>query len=407
MAKLSVKNIDVKGKRVLVRCDFNVPLDANQSITDDVRITESLPTIKHLLDNGAKVILTSHLGRPKGKRVPEMSLAPVAARLGELLGFDVPLAPDCVGPEVEKMAAEVAEGRALLLENVRFHAEEDEKIDKEKGDFSEARWEFTKKLAGLAEVYVNDAFGTAHRDHCSTCGVTRYLSPCAAGLLIDKELEYLGKGLETPKRPLVAILGGAKVGSKIGVIRNLLEKVDVLFLGGGMTYTFYKAQGKEIGKSLFDEETFETSKELLKEFENATAKVILPTDVLVADKFEPGANTRVVSVDEIPADMEGVDIGIESANALCAEIGKAGTVVWNGPVGVFEIEDFARGTKAIAQKLADSPDVVSIIGGGDTAAAIAQYGLKDKMSHVSTGGGASLEFLEGRVLPGIDALDEA
>lgn len=406
MAKLSVRDLDVKGKRVLVRCDFNVPLDDNLNITDDVRITESLPTIKHLLDGGAKVILASHLGRPKGKVVPEMSLAPVAKRLGELLGFDVPLAPDCVGPKVTAMADKVESGRALLLENVRFHAEEDEKLDKETGGFSDARWYFADQLASLAEIYVNDAFGTAHRDHCSTCGVTRYLDPCACGFLIEKELKYLKEALDTPKRPLVAILGGAKVSSKIGVINALLDKVDTLYLGGGMTYTFFKAQGKEIGKSLFEEETFETAKELLAKFESARANVMLPCDVLITDKFEAGANTAVVGIDEIPADREGVDIGPASLEALDKVLGEAGTVVWNGPVGVFEIDDFAAGTKGIADKMAEI-DAITIIGGGDTAAAVAKYGLKDKMSHVSTGGGASMEFLEGRKLPGIEALDEA
>ncbi|MBX3730054.1 MAG: phosphoglycerate kinase [Candidatus Sumerlaeia bacterium] len=407
MAKKSVRDIDVTGKRVLVRCDFNVPLDANQNITDDTRITESLPTIRHLIDNKARVIVCSHLGRPDGKRVPEMSLAPVAKRLGELLGFDVPLAPDCVGAEVEKMAAAVAPGRVLLLENVRFHKEEDEKKDKATGKFRDERMDFARRLASLADLYVNDAFGTAHRDHCSTCGVTKFLSPSVAGFLIEKELKYLQAGLDNPKRPLVAILGGAKVGSKIGVIRALLAKVDVLFLGGGMTYTFFKAQGKEIGKSLFDAETFDTAKALLEEFKTSKAKVIMPVDVLVADKFAAGANTKVVGVDAIPADMEGVDIGTETIKLLEAELAKAGTVVWNGPVGVFEIADFAAGTRAIADKLAALDSVISIIGGGDTAAAIAQYDLKEKMDHVSTGGGASLEFLEGRKLPGIEALNPA
>ncbi len=408
MAKLSVDKLDVSGKRVLVRCDFNVPLNDDRTIADDVRITESLPTIKHLLDCGAKVILCSHLGRPKGAVVPELSLAPVAKRLGELLGFDVPLAPDCVGPEVQKMAAGVANGRVLLLENVRFHKEEDEKADKETGKFSDARREFTKNLAGLADLYVNDAFGTAHRDHCSTCGVTEFLRPSAAGFLIAKELEYLQEALDRPKRPLVAILGGAKVGSKIGVIRALLAKVDVLFLGGGMTYTFFKAQELEIGKSLFDEESFATAKELLAEFESAKATVMLPTDVLVTDKFGAGANTKIVDVTAIPADMEGVDIGTDSLKALEAVLDGAATVVWNGPVGVFEIDEFGRGTHAVAKKLASlKGKAVTIIGGGDSAAAIKKYGLTAEMAHISTGGGASMEFLEGKKLPGIEALDEA
>jgi len=339
--------------------------------------------------------------------VPEMSLAPVAKSLSAKLGFDVPLAPDCIGSEVEAMVAKVEEGKAILLENVRFHAEEDEKPNKETGEFSDARWEFTKKLASLAEVYVNDAFGTAHRDHCSTCGVTKYLSPAAAGFLIDKELKYLKEALDAPKRPLVAILGGAKVGSKIGVIRALLDKVDTLIIGGGMTYTFYKAQGKEIGKSLFDDEAFEIAKELLKEFDGAKADVLLPEDCLVTDDFKPGANTKVVDIDSIPADLEGVDIGEKTTAKIKDILTKAGTIVWNGPVGVFEIEDFAKGTRAISDCMAGLSDTITIIGGGDTAAAVAQFGTKDKMSHVSTGGGASLEFLEGKKLPGIEALNEA
>jgi len=408
MAKLSVNQLDVKGKRVLVRCDFNVPLDDNLAITDDVRIRESLPTIKHLLDKGAKVILCSHLGRPEGQRVPDMSLAPVAKRLSELLGFEVPLAPDCIGPDVEKMAAAVKEGRALLLENVRFHKEEDAKKNKETKQFDEKRWDFTKKLASLADLYVNDAFGTAHRDHASTCGVTKFLKPSAAGFLIAKELKYLQEALDQPKRPLVAILGGAKVGSKIDVIRALLAKVDVLCIGGGMTFTFFKAQGREIGKSLFDADSFETAKALLEEFKTSKARVILPTDILVADKFGEDAKTKVVSVDAIPADMEGVDAGPNTIKAIEAELEKAGTVVWNGPVGVFEIDAFGKGTHAIAKKLAAvTGKAVTIIGGGDSAAAIAKYGLADKVTHVSTGGGASLEFLEGKKLPGIAALDEA
>jgi phosphoglycerate kinase len=407
MAKLSVRNLDVKGKRVLVRCDFNVPLDEKQKITDDVRIRESLPTIKHLLEKGAKVILCSHLGRPDGQKVPEMSLAPVAKRLSEMLGFDVPLAPDCVGPEVEKMVAALASGRALLLENVRFYKQEDEKKNKETKKFSDARQDFARKLASLADLYVNDAFGTAHRDHVSTCGVTQFLKPNACGFLIEKELKYLKEALDHPKRPLLAILGGAKVTTKVPVIKALLEKVDVLFIGGGMTYTFAKAMGHEIGKSLYEADAFETAKSLLEEFKTSRAKVIFPVDALVADKFAADANTKIVDLNAIPADMEAVDIGPKSVAALSAELDKAGTIVWNGPVGVFEIDIFAKGTKAITEKMASLKDKVTIIGGGDTAAAVAKYGLADKMSHVSTGGGASLEFLEGKKLPGIEALDEA
>lgn len=405
MAKLHVKDLDVKGKRVLVRCDFNVPLDKDLGITDDSRIVGALPTIKLLIERGARVILASHLGRPKGKVVPEMSLQPVARSLSKYLGQDVPLAPDCVGPKVEEMVKGLKDGEVLLLENVRFHKEEDEKKDKETKKFSDARQEFAKEMASLAELYVNDAFGTAHRDHVSTCGVTQFLRPAAVGFLIEKELEYLDRALEKPKRPLVAILGGAKVGSKIGVIKALLDKVDTLILGGGMVYTFYKEEGYEIGKSLYDEESKDVAKSLLEEFKSAKADVVFPMDALVADKFEAGANTKVVPKDGIPADMEGVDIGPESIKLFKDEIKKAGTVVWNGPVGVFEIEDFAKGTRAVAEALAES-DTISIIGGGDSAAAIKKFGLTDKMTHISTGGGASLEFLEGKKLPGIEALDE-
>ncbi len=405
MAKLSVQNVDVKGKRVLVRCDFNVPLDKQLNITDDSRITESLPTIKHLIAQGARVILASHLGRPDGAVVPAMSLKPVAERLSQLLGKAVALAPDCVGPETEKLAKALKDGDVLLLENVRFHKEEDEKKNKETKKFSDARQAFARQLAGLAEVFVNDAFGTAHRDHVSTCGVTQFLKPSACGFLIEKELKYLKEALDNPKRPLVAILGGAKVGSKIGVIKALLGKVDVLILGGGMVYTFYKAQGLEIGKSLFDAESFDTAKELLETFKTSKARVLFPSDVLVADDFKAGANTRIVPITAIPEGWEGVDIGPESLKSFSEEISNAGTVVWNGPVGVFEVEDFAKGTKGIAQALASS-GAITIIGGGDSAAAILKFGLKDEMTHISTGGGASLEFLEGKKLPGIEALDE-
>ena len=405
MAKLHVRDLDVKGKRVLVRCDFNVPLDKEQNITDDSRIQGALPTIKLLVEKGGRVILASHLGRPKGKTVPEMSLKPVAKRLGELLGKEVALAPDCIGPEVEKMTGGLSDGDVMLLENVRFHKEEDEKKDKETKKFSPERQEFARKMAALAEVYVNDAFGTAHRDHVSTCGVTQFVKPAAMGFLIEKELDYLDGALNNPKRPLVAILGGAKVGSKIGVIRALLDKVDTLILGGGMVYTFYKEEGYEIGKSLYDEDSKETAAQLLKEFDQAKAKVVFPMDCLVADKFEAGANTKVVKKDGIPADMEGVDIGPESIELFKSEIKDAATVVWNGPVGVFEIEDFAKGTRAVAEALAETGGI-TIIGGGDSAAAIKKFGLTEKMTHISTGGGASLEFLEGKKLPGIEALDE-
>jgi len=391
-AKKVVNQIDVRGKRVFVRVDFNVPLDENRNITDDARIVKSLPTIQYLVNKGACVVLASHLGRPKGRRTPEYSLAPAANRLGELLGKNVSLASDCVGPQTEKEVAALLPGDVIMLENLRFHAEE-EKNDPE----------FCKQLAKLADVYVNDAFGTAHRAHASTEGITHFLSPKVAGFLIKKELDYLGGALESPKRPFIAILGGAKVDTKVGVIENLMKRVDKLLIGGGMIYTFYKAMRYEIGASLFDEKGFAKAKELLAEKDK---KLVLPVDCLVADKFDAAAATRVVAANAIPAGWQGVDIGPETVKIYCSEIARAGTVIWNGPVGVFEIEPFAAGTKKIAQALAQS-DAVSIIGGGETAAAVKQFGLDDDMSHVSTGGGASLEFLEGIVLPGIAALDDA
>jgi len=395
MAKKTVKNIDVKGKRVFVRVDFNVPLDENLKITDDLRIVESLPTIKYLMGQNAKIILASHLGRPKGEKNPKMSLKPVAGRLSELLNEPVKFAPDCIGPEVTKMCEELKPGEVILLENLRFYKEE------EKNDEG-----FCKKLAELAEIYVNDAFGTAHRAHSSTQGITKFIKTCVAGFLIEKELKYLGEALEKPDRPLLAILGGAKVSTKIGVIENLLNKVDILLIGGGMTFTFLKAQDLEIGKSLLEEETVPEAKKLLEKFKTAKAKVLLSVDSLIADKFEEGANTKVVSVDNIPAGWQGVDIGPETLELFESEIKKARTIIWNGPVGVFEIDKFASGTKKIAELLANS-SAITIIGGGDTAAAVSNFGFGDKMTHISTGGGASLEFLEGIVLPGIDALNNA
>lgn len=395
MAKKTVKNIDVKGKRVFVRVDFNVPLDENLKITDDLRIVESLPTIKYLMGQNAKIILASHLGRPKGEKNPKMSLKPVAGRLSELLNEPVKFAPDCIGPEVTKMCEELKPGEVILLENLRFYKEE------EKNDEG-----FCKKLAELAEIYVNDAFGTAHRAHSSTQGITKFIKTCVAGFLIEKELKYLGEALEKPDRPLLAILGGAKVSTKIGVIENLLNKVDILLIGGGMTFTFLKAQDLEIGNSLLEEETVPEAKKLLEKFKTAKAKVLLSVDSLIADKFEEGANTKVVSVDNIPAGWQGVDIGPETLELFESEIKKARTIIWNGPVGVFEIDKFASGTKKIAELLANS-SAITIIGGGDTAAAVSNFGFGDKMTHISTGGGASLEFLEGIVLPGIDALNNA
>lgn len=387
-SKKSARDIEIEGKRVLVRCDFNVPLE-NGEITDDRRITEAMPTIEFLLDHGAAVILCSHLGRPKGI-TPEFSLAPVAKRLSELLGSPVPLLTDCVGEEVKAATANLQPGEAVLLENVRFHSEE------EANDPA-----FASELASLAEIFVNDAFGTAHRAHASTEGVTHFL-PAVAGFLIEKELEYLGKALSEPKRPFVAILGGAKVKDKIAVIESLLPKVDSMIIGGGMAFTFLKAQGFEIGKSLLDESNLEFAKRILSE---ADGKILLPVDVVATAELSETAATSICSAQQIPADQLGADIGPESISIFSEVILKAGTVVWNGPMGVFEMEPFAAGTKAVADALAES-SAVTIVGGGDSAAAVEKFGVAEKMSHVSTGGGASLEFLEGKTLPGIAALQD-
>ncbi len=387
--KKTIDQLDASGKRVLVRCDFNVPLE-NGVITDDRRIEGALPTIKRLIEQGAVVILASHLGRPKGI-TPEFSLAPVAARLTELLGKDVPLLPDCVGPEVEAAISAAKPGDVLLLENVRFHPEE------EKNDPA-----FAAQLAALADVFVNDAFGTAHRAHASTEGVARLL-PAYAGYLIQKEIEHLGVVVENPARPFVAIMGGSKVKDKIALIDNLLPKVDKLLVGGGMTYTFLKAQGLEIGKSILDATSIDYAAQLLRDHAD---KIVLPTDVVISDKFAEDAVTNVVSVYEIPADQEGLDIGPETSAHFAAIIKTAGTVLWNGPVGVFELTPFMAGTRAVAEAMAES-NGVTIVGGGDSAAAVEKFGLADKMTHVSTGGGASLEFLEGKTLPGIAALLDA
>lgn len=382
----TLRDLDVIGKRVLVRCDFNVPLE-NGQITDDRRITEALPTIKFLLEKDASVVLASHLGRPKGV-TPEFSLSPVAARLSELLGQPVELLPDCVGAEVEAKVNALEAGQVVLLENVRFHPEE-EKNDPE----------FAKQLASLAQVYVNDAFGTAHRAHASTAGVADDL-PSAAGFLIEKEIKFLGDALNDPKRPFVAIMGGSKVKDKIDVIESLLPKVDKLLIGGGMIFTFFKAKGMEIGKSLLDAESLEYAKRLLADNPD---KIVLPTDIVVAPEFKEGATATTVSADAIPADQLGMDIGPESQKTYSEIIKFAQTVVWNGPMGVFEWESFAAGTKAVGQAMADCQGT-TIVGGGDSAAAIEKFDLAAEMSHVSTGGGASLEFLEGKVLPGIAAL---
>lgn len=389
LSKKTIRDFDPKGKRVLVRCDFNVPLDGT-TITDDRRITEALPTIEYLRERGGRVILCSHLGRPKGV-TPEFSLAPVAARLGELLGRPVPLLTDCVGPDVESAVFAMGDGDVVLLENVRFHAEE------EQNDAA-----FAASLARLAEVYVNDAFGTAHRAHASTEGVA-HLLPGYAGFLIEKELKYLGEALNAPKRPFVAILGGAKVKDKIAVIESLLPKVDTLIIGGGMAFTFLKARGFEIGKSLLDESNLAFAGDVLG---RAGEKIQLPTDVVVASELGANAATDVVAADSIPSDMAGFDIGPESVARFSAIVSGAGTVVWNGPMGVFELGPFASGTRMLAEALAKS-EAITIVGGGDSAAAVEEFGLSDKMTHVSTGGGASLEFLEGKTLPGIAALQDA
>lgn len=397
MNKLTIDKVELKGKRVLVRVDFNVPLDENLKITDDTRIIESLPTIKKIVSEGGKAILMSHLGRPKGGPNPKYSLKPTAKRLSELLGKEVKLAPDCIGAEVKQMVNQMQNGDVLILENVRFHPEE-EKNDPE----------FAKQLAELGDVYINDAFGSAHRAHASTEGVTKFIKVCAAGYLMQKELEYLGTAVSNPKRPYVAILGGAKISGKIDVINNLLDKVDTLIIGGGMAFTFFKAQGKEIGKSLLEEEKIELAKEVLQKVQNTGVKFLLPVDVVVATEFNNDSPSTVVNVDSIPSDKMGLDIGPETIKLFRDEILKAKTVVWNGPMGVFEFDNFAKGTFEIAKSLAEatSNGVVTVIGGGDSAAAIAKAGLKDKVSHVSTGGGASLEFLEGKILPGVAALND-
>ncbi len=394
MNKKTVKDICVKGKKVLVRCDFNVPLDENKKITDETRINAALPTIKYLLDNGAAVILCSHLGRPKGEFNMKYSLAPVAKRLSEKLGFEVKLAKDVIGPDAKKLAAEVKPGEAILLENVRFQPEE------EKNDPA-----FAKELASMADLYVSDAFGTVHRAHASTAGVAAYL-PAVAGFLIGKELDFLGSAVENPKRPFVAILGGAKVKDKIGVITNLLEKVDTLIIGGGMAYTSHKAMGKENGKSLLDEERIDLAKDLMEKAKAKGVKLLLPVDNVCGSDFSNDCNIITVDADQgIPADYEGMDIGPKSVKLFSDAIKEAKTVVWNGPMGVFEFPNFAKGTLAIATAMAES-NAITIIGGGDSAAAVTQMGLADRMSHISTGGGASLEFLEGKTLPGVACLED-
>ncbi len=390
--KKSVEDIEVKGKKVLVRCDFNVKME-NGVITSDKRIVASLPTIKYLLDNGAKLILCSHLGRPKGEFKPEFSLAPVAARLGELLGLEVKMAKDVIGESAQSLAADLKEGEVLLLENVRFHAEE----TKNDPDFSKA-------LGSLAQIYVNDAFGSAHRAHSSTTGVADYL-PAVGGYLIRKELEYIGGALENPQRPLVAILGGAKVSDKIGVITNLMEKVDTLIVGGGMDYTFFAAKGYSVGTSICEEDKIDLAKEMMAKAEEKGVKFLIPVDNRLGKEYKEDTETMLVDSDNIPDGWMGLDIGPKTETLFADAIKGAGTVIWNGPMGVSEWANFASGTIAVATAVAES-GAISIIGGGDSAAAVQKLGFADKMSHISTGGGASLEFLEGKELPGIYALND-
>ena len=393
MNKKTVKDIDIKGKKVLVRCDFNVPQDENLNITDNRRIVAALPTIKYLLENDCKVILCSHLGRPKGQVKPEFSLAPVAKELARLLNREVVLAKDVVGENAKELAANLNSGEVMLLENVRYEAGE-EKNDEE----------LSKAFASLAEVFVNDAFGTAHRAHSSTTGVASFL-PAVSGFLIEKELNFLGDALENPERPFMAILGGKKVSDKIGVIEALLEKVDTLMIGGAMAYTFFKSMGYNVGNSICELDKLDLAKELMEKAKAKGVKLMLPVDTKVGKEFDPNTESKVVKYTEIPDEWEGYDIGTETIALYSEELKNAKTVIWNGPVGLFEFDQFAVGTNSIAKALADI-DAVKIIGGGDSAAAVEKAGLAEKFTHISTGGGASLEFLEGKKLPGIEALQD-
>ncbi len=397
MRKLFIEDLNLKGKRVLVRVDFNVPLDENQKITDDIRIVSALPTIKKIINDGGKAILMSHLGRPKGERIEKFSLRPVAERLSELLNQKVIFAPDCIGEEVKKIVDEMKDGDVVLLENLRFN----------KGETKNDP-EFAKQLAELGDVYINDAFGTAHRAHASTEGVTKFIEQCAAGYLMQKEIEFLGNAVNNPVRPFTAILGGAKISGKIDVIKSLFQKVDSLIIGGGMAFTFFKAMGYEIGKSLLEEEKIDLAKEILEKAERTKMSFLLPMDVVVANEFSNDAEYETVDVENIPSDKMGLDIGPKSIELFRKVILNSKTVVWNGPMGVFEFDNFAKGTFAIAQSLAEATEkgAITIIGGGDSAAAIKKAGLNQKVTHVSTGGGASLEFLEGKTLPGIAALTD-
>ena len=394
MNKKTVKDIDLKGKKVFVRCDFNVPLDEQGNITDNRRIVGALPTIKYLLEQNCKIILSSHLGRPKGEFKKEFSLEPVAKELSKLLGKEVKLAKDVIGESAKQLTQNMKEQEIVLLENVRFDARE------EKNDES-----LSKEFANMAEVFVNDAFGTAHRAHASTEGVTKYL-PAVSGFLIEKELEFLGNAISNPERPFVAILGGKKVSDKIGVIDSLLEKVDTLMIGGGMAYTFFKSMGYNVGDSICEEDKLNLAESLIKKAKDKNVKLVLPVDNVIADEFSPDANSKVIDSDEIPDGWEGLDIGPRTVELFKQELQNAKTIIWNGPVGLSEYEKFANGTRELAKALAGLEDAITIIGGGDSAAAIEKMGLSDKMTHISTGGGAFLEFLEGKKLPGIECLQD-
>ncbi len=405
MAKKTIRDIDVADKRVLMRVDFNVPIEEGK-VADDTRIRAALPSIQHVLDAGGKLILMSHLGRPKGETKPEFSLKPAALKLAEILGQPVPLAPDCVGPAVKKLVSGMKAGEVVLLENVRFHPEEEllDKYDKQDAAAQKEIDAFCEELASFGDVYVNDAFGSAHRAHVSTAGVCKHIDACVAGFLMEKEVQYFGDALADPARPFVAILGGAKVSDKVMVIENLLDKVDTLMIGGAMAYTLMKAKGEPVGTSLVEQEKLDVAKKVFQKAEAKQVRILLPVDHLVAADFK--AEDPEDTVETIPDGMMGLDIGPKTSDAYKAEIANAKTVVWNGPMGVFEKPGFSGGTFAIAEALA-ATDCVSIIGGGDSVSAVKKSGVADKMSHISTGGGASLEFLEGKTLPGVAALDEA
>lgn len=394
MNKMTIDDINLKSKNVLVRVDFNVPIE-NGVVTDSTRIIESLPTIKKIISEGGRAILMSHLGRPKGKPDPKYSLLPVAKRASELLGIEVKFANDCIGEVAKKAVNSLKDGECLLLENLRFHTEEEENKEA-----------FARELASLGDIYVNDAFGSAHRAHASTEGITKFIKPAVAGYLMQKELNYLGKALENPDKPFTAILGGAKVSGKIDVIQNLMNKVDTLIIGGGMAYTFFKAQGFEVGNSLIESDKLDLAKSILTEVKNKRIKFLLPVDCIIADEFKDDAHKEVVKISAIKPGWQGMDIGPESIKIFSEEILKSKTIVWNGPMGVFEMENFAVGTHELAKSLAlaTKNGAITIVGGGDSAAAITKFGLEKSVSHVSTGGGASLEFLEGKVLPGVAAL---